>query len=109
MSYKVWATFRGYSGTLRTLTFREKFTDDEWLCDLYTTESAARAAVEEFGGGKRFDNPQETQITRFYKGGKTIFEHGEETEAPVRGGFQEWMRYTSMVVKEPEEKTNYKL
>lgn len=105
---KVWATFRGYSGTFRTKSFNRKYTDDEWLCNLYFTEGMARAAVEEFGEGKAFDNPLENQITRFYEGGKTIFEHGAETEKLVPGGYSEWMRYAPLWVQEPDEQSTYR-
>ena len=62
---KVWATFRGYSGTFRSQSLNRKYTDDEWLCNLYFTERMAKEAVEEFGEGKAFDNMLERQITRF--------------------------------------------
>ena len=106
---KVWATFRGYSGTFKSASFNRKYTDDEWLCNLYLTEGMARAAVEDFGEGKPFDDRLENKITRFYEGGPTIFEHGKETEKLVPGGFGEWMRYTPLEVLEPEEKTTYRL
>ena len=106
---KVWATFKGYSGSFHTPSVHRKYADDEWLCGLYITESLARAAVEEFGEGKPFDDTLENRITKFYEGGQTIFEHGPETEKLVPGGYCEWMRYTPMWVREPDEQTVYHL
>lgn len=106
---KVWGTFKGYSGTYTANSFRRNYADDEWLCGLYLTESMAKAAVEDFGGGKDFDSNRENQITRYYKNGNTIFEKGEETECLEKGGYCEWMRYASLDVQEPEEKSVYSL
>ena len=96
---KVWATFRGYSGCIQSSHIQNKYNDDEWLCDLYQTEGQARLALMEFAEGRPFDNPTGNKITRYYKPGPTIFEHGEETSCLTKDGHCEWMRMAEINVK----------
>ena len=100
---KVWAVFHGYSGSYMNNGRARRFADDEWVCNLYSEESLAREAVLKFGEGKSFDNNRETQITRYYKPGKTVFDKGEETDKSEYACYREWMRYTSMTVQESED------
>lgn len=104
---KVYATFRGYAGTLNGN--RAKYVDDEWLCDLYSTEAEARYALRVFGEGKPFDSNLENKITRFYEQGPTIFQHGMETDSLTKGGYIEWMRYEELEVKETVPEPSYQL